>query len=68
MAWEPPFVHALNQLYMYVMDTYTRQIFQLVMSFPAVSLGLKSCASRMMGWGEAGGFQVSTSGWNSFWA
>jgi len=49
IAWEPLFVYALNQLYMYVIDTYMCQIFQLVMSLPAVSLGLKSCASRRMG-------------------
>ena len=49
MAWEPLFVYALNQLYMYMIDPYTHQIFQLVMSLPAVSLGLKSHASRRMG-------------------
>ena len=44
---------SLNRLY--VIDAYN---FQIVMSLPAMSLGLTFCASRKGGTGEVGGFNT----------
>ena len=50
MSW----VHGVSLNRLYVIDAYN---FQIVMSLPAMSLGLTFCASRKGGTGEVGGFQ-----------